>query len=93
MYLSTSKTICPLLHTFATKQQAFPFSPHLLYAFLCFYKVVSTQLYSPATRKTTAEQTFSTPDAAAKIWELSAREQDITQTLNSQSNQSPCAAP
>lgn len=46
-----------------------------------------------AARKMAAEQTFSTPDAAAKIWELSARERDIIQTLNSQSKQSPCAPP
>ena len=38
-------------------------------------------------------ETFSTPDTAAKIWELSARERDIIQTLNSQNDERPCAPP
>ena len=46
-----------------------------------------------AARKAAAEQTFSTPEASSKIWELSAREREIIQTLNSQNNQSPCAPP
>ena len=46
-----------------------------------------------AARKTAAEQAFSTPDAAAKVWELSARERQIIEELNSQSKQSPCAPP
>ena len=46
-----------------------------------------------AARKTAAEQTFSTPDAAAKAWELSARERQIIDELNHTNNESPCAPP
>lgn len=46
-----------------------------------------------AARKAAAEQTFSTPDATAKVWELSARERQIIEKLNSQSTKSPCAPP
>ena len=46
-----------------------------------------------AARKTAAEQTFSTPDAAAKVWELSAREREIIDELNHTNDESPCAPP
>ena len=46
-----------------------------------------------AARKTAAEQAFSTPDAAAKAWELSARERQIIDELNHTNDERPCAAP
>lgn len=46
-----------------------------------------------AARKATAEQAFSTPAVTAKIWELSARERQIIEELNSQNYESPCAPP
>ena len=46
-----------------------------------------------AARKTAAEKTFTNPNTAAKIWELSARERQIVKELNPKDNESPCAAP
>ena len=46
-----------------------------------------------AARKAASEQIFSTPDTAAKIWELSARERQIIEELNSQNDERPCAPP
>ena len=46
-----------------------------------------------AARKAAAEQAFSTPDTAAKVWELSARERQIIDELNHTNNESPCAPP
>ena len=46
-----------------------------------------------AARKTAAEQTFSVPNADAKVWELSARERQIIEELNPKDNERPCAAP
>ena len=46
-----------------------------------------------AARKAAAEQTFSTPDAAAKAWELSACERQIIEELNSQNDERPCTPP
>ena len=46
-----------------------------------------------AARKTAAEQTFSVPNADAKVWELSARERQIIEELNPKDNERPCAPP
>ena len=61
--------------------------------FLRVCKVVTAPLCALVVHKKAAEQTFSVPNADAKVWELSERERQIIAELNHKDNESPCAAP